>query len=248
MNKPVFSKLEVAPAYRQVFDAIEQQILAGKLRPGDRLPSEIELANQFGVNRSTVREGIRLLEHSGLVGREGGKRLTVSLPHYRELASRATRALVMHQVTFRELWEASMALEPVTAFYAATRIGKEDLAALERNVEAMATDLQDIERVVALDIEFHDLIAKAAENKALILAREPIGLLFHPAGRVILPRLGTQKRILDAHRSILALLRERKAEAARDWMTRHMADFMRGYKRTGVSMDAALDLAQVSGG
>lgn len=76
----MFKKLASAPAYQLVFDAIETQIVSGALVVGDQLPSETELARQFGVNRSTVREGIRLLEHSGFVAREGSKRLLVTLP------------------------------------------------------------------------------------------------------------------------------------------------------------------------
>ena len=87
-----FGKFERAPAYRLVYDAIEGQILSGRLRVGDPLPPEIQLAGQFGVNRSTVREGIRLLEQSGLVERDGGKRPRISSPHFLDLASSASRA------------------------------------------------------------------------------------------------------------------------------------------------------------
>src|SRR4051794_5572763 len=57
-----FPRVNAMPAYQQVAEAIEQQILAGRVRPGDPLGTEAELVKQFGVNRSTVREGIRLLE------------------------------------------------------------------------------------------------------------------------------------------------------------------------------------------
>jgi len=245
MKSTMFKKLDSAPVYQKVFDAIEQQILAGALVAGDQLPAEIELARQFGVNRSTVREGIRLLEHSGLVSREGSKRLLVTLPHYMQLASRASRALAMHQVTFRELWEASMILEPVTAEAAATRITDAELDELAANIQAMESEIDNIDRVVELDIEFHNLVARASGNRVLMLALEPISLLFHPAGKVILPRLRTQKRVLDAHRAIFDLLKARNPVEAKIWMTRHMADFKRGYEKTGVDMDTPLDIAMI---
>jgi DNA-binding FadR family transcriptional regulator len=235
----LFAKLDLAPAYRQVADAVEQMITSGRLSPGDWLPTETELATQLGVNRSTVREGLRVLEHGGLVKRDG-KRLKVAIPHYMDLASRASRALVMHQVTFRELWEASESLETITAVLAARRITDEGIRALEANIKQMQSKIDDIDSVIALDIEFHDLLAESADNRALSLAREPISLLFYPAGKIILSRLHTQKRVLDAHRKILALMRKHDTEGVRTWMTRHMADFKRGYDRTGLSMDAAL--------
>lgn len=239
-NAAVFARLELAPAYRQVADSVEQMITSGRLAPGDWLPTETELASQLGVNRSTVREGLRVLEHGGLVKRDG-KRLKVAIPHYIDLASRASRALVMHQVTFRELWEASEALETITAVFAAQRIGDDGIRALEANIGEMQARLDDIDSVVSLDIEFHDLLTEGADNRALSLAREPISLLFYPAGKVILSRLHTQRRVLDAHKRILALIRERDVEGVRAWMARHMADFRRGYERTGLSMDRPVD-------
>ena len=243
MSTPtVFAKLDIAPAYRQVAESVEQMITSGMLSPGDWLPTETDLATQLGVNRSTVREGLRALEHGGLVKRDG-KRLKVAIPHYMDLASRASRALVMHQVTFRELWEASEALETITAVLAVARIGDDGIRALEHNIKEMKARLEDIDSVVSLDIEFHDLLAEGADNRALSLAREPVSLLFYPAGKIILSRVHTQRRILDAHRKIVALIRKRNEDAVRVWMARHMADFKRGWERTGLNMESAVDRA-----
>jgi GntR family transcriptional regulator, transcriptional repressor for pyruvate dehydrogenase complex len=238
----VFAKLDLAPAYRRVSDSVEQMITSGQLSLGDWLPTEAELCEQLGVNRSTVREGLRGLEHAGLVKRDG-KRLKIAIPHYMELASRASRALVMHQITFRELSEASGALETITAVFAAKRIDEAGIRALENNIKEMKARLDDIDSVISLDIEFHDLLAESADNRALSLAREPISLLFYPAGKIILTRLKSQRRILDAHRKIVALMRNHDKEGVRAWMERHMADFKRGYERTGINMELPIDTA-----
>ena len=75
----IFEPLDDHPAYRQIAKLIEQRIVARVLRAGDALPSESDLARQFGVNRSTVREAIRELETQGLLGRgRGEKRLRVT--------------------------------------------------------------------------------------------------------------------------------------------------------------------------
>src|SRR5262245_15234204 len=109
-----FPRVNATPAYPQVAEAIERQILAGRVRPGDPLGTEAELVKEFGVNRSTVREGIRLLEQSGLVRRDSSRRLWIGLPHYERLAKRMSRALVLHEVTFRELYEAAMPIQIAT--------------------------------------------------------------------------------------------------------------------------------------
>jgi len=236
-----FERLDSLPAYRMVFEKVEELIMSGRLKMGELLPTEGELATQFGINRSTLREGIRLLEQGGLVQRHSAKRLRVALPHMPELASRASRALRLHQVTFRELWEASIATEPITARYAAERITAPEIEALESNLHAMEGAAGNIEESVRLDIQFHDIIAQATRNRALILAREPISLLFMPAGLVILPRLHTEKRVVDAHQMILNAMKMHEAAVAETWMRRHIEDFLRAFEQTGLDMTKPLD-------
>jgi GntR family transcriptional repressor for pyruvate dehydrogenase complex len=246
-----FGRLERLPAYRLVYDAIEEQIMSGRLRVGDPLPPELQLAGQFGVNRSTVREGIRLLEQSGLVARDGGKRPRISSPHFLDLASSASRALILHSVTFRELWDASMIIEPAIAEKAAREISAEMLAEANASLEEMqvaveaieAGDTADVDAFVRLDRDFHEILARAAGNRVLALAHEPVTSLFIPAGRLILPKLKTYRRVLDAHRYILDCVKARDAAGAMTWMRKHMDDFRRAYELTHHSLDASLDAA-----
>ncbi len=245
------SRIERAPAYRLVYEVIEREILAGRLRVGDPLPAELQLAEQLGVNRSTVREGIRLLEQSGLVERNGGKRPRIATPHYLDLASSASRALILHSVTFRELWEASMVLEPSIAERAARNIDDSGLADLGANLATMDTAVAeidsgapaDVNKFVEIDRAFHEILAKVAGNRVLALAHEPVTSLFIPAGQIILPRLKTYRRVLDAHRFIFECLRSRDPAGARDWMHKHMDDFRRAYEMTQMSLDDPLDIA-----
>ncbi|MGA8653308.1 MAG: FadR/GntR family transcriptional regulator [Xanthobacteraceae bacterium] len=245
------SRIERAPAYRLVYEVIEREILAGRLRVGDPLPAELQLAEQLGVNRSTVREGIRLLEQSGLVERNGGKRPRIATPHYLDLASSASRALILHSVTFRELWEASMVLEPSIAERAARNIDDSGLADLGANLATMDTAVAeidsgapaDVNKFVEIDRAFHEILAKVAGNRVLALAHEPVTSLFIPAGQIILPRLKTYRRVLDAHRFIFECLRSRDPVGARDWMHKHMDDFRRAYEMTQMSLDDPLDIA-----
>jgi DNA-binding FadR family transcriptional regulator len=244
-----FGKLERLPAYRLVYDAIEEQIMSGRLRVGDPLPPELQLAGQFGVNRSTVREGIRLLEQSGLVERDGGKRPRISSPHFLDLASSASRALILHSVTFRELWDASMIIEPAIAEKAARDINAEMLAAADASLEQMrvavdaidAGEEADVDAFVRLDRDFHEILAQAAGNRVLALAHEPVTSLFIPAGRLILPKLKTYRRVLDAHRYILDCVKARDAAGAMTWMRKHMDDFRRAYELANHSLDTSLD-------
>jgi DNA-binding FadR family transcriptional regulator len=230
----MFDRIAAIPAYRIVYEAIEKQIMAGRLGAGDQLPTETELAEQFGLARHTVREGLRLLEESGLVSREGGRRLFVKAPHYAELAPRVSRALVMQRVTVEELWEASMTIEPGAAARAARRIDDDQIEQLEANLQKMEEEFAAGNSIIDLDIEFHTLVAEIAGNRALLLAREPISQLFYPAlARLFAHPLNHDKgpqRLIDAHRRILAGLKARSSEAAELWMRRHIVDFRRGYE------------------
>jgi DNA-binding FadR family transcriptional regulator len=222
MQDAEFGKLERLPAYRLVYDAIEGQILSGRLRVGDPLPPEIQLAGQFGVNRST---------------------------HFLDLASSASRALILHSVTFRELWDASMIVEPAIAEKAARDISEEMLAEATANIAEMDATVSaiesgapaDVDAFVRLDRDFHEILADAAGNRVLALAHEPVTSLFIPAGRIILPRLKTYRRVLDAHRYIYKCLAAHDAPGAMTWMRKHMDDFRRAYELTGLSLDASLD-------
>ena len=198
-----FERIKPRPAYELVAEAIERKILAGRLKPGDPIGTESELVRQFGVNRSTVREGIRLLEQSGLVAREPSRRLSVAVPHYHRLASRMTRALILQQVTFRELWHTSRALEPAAVDQAMDNATDGGSCRARRQRRQDAQGAGAIRSPSAeLDAEFHKLIGKAAHNRVLLLAKEPSGMLVRPTTAFIIfnnPR--GIPRLIEAHRA-----------------------------------------------
>lgn len=134
-HKHRFDRVKRAPAYKIVADELLKAVVERELRPGDML--SIELAEQFGVNRSTVREGIRHLEQTGLVERQG-KRLVISRPSYHTLGDQVSMALVVHDVTFQELWDVKMALEPLAASLASASASPAHLARLRENLEEPA--------------------------------------------------------------------------------------------------------------
>lgn len=244
-----FEKLNVPSAYQVVSRELRRMIVSGDLRAGAQLPTETELAEQFGVNRSTVREGIRQLENEGLVSREGRRRLTVSVPGSNNLAPQATRALVMRQVTFKELWEVALVLEPACASLCARHGGAEIGAALESNLERTRSDLRDVHRCTDLDTEFHSLVAQGARNTALLLSREPVGLLLYPAFEILSPLLPQAVgRMLEAHSRIGRAIASADAASAETWMHKHIVDFRRGWEMSKLSLDLPIELPRALAG
>jgi DNA-binding FadR family transcriptional regulator len=237
-----FNRISSTPAYRLVAEAIERQILSGSIRPGEPIGTEAQLVKQFGVNRSTVREGIRLLEHDGLIRRESNRRLSVGLPHYERLATRSTRALILNEVTFRELYEAAMALQMATIEGAAERATPAMIGELEKNIERTAKVLGDASAVAELDVEFHALIGKASGNRVLQLAREPSDLLVFPTTRLVLSQVKEgPARLLEAHRRMLDAIVRRDKDEARLWARRHLNDWRKGFERAGNDLDQPID-------
>jgi DNA-binding FadR family transcriptional regulator len=224
--------LDDHPAYRQIANVIEQRIVERSLRTGDPLPSEVDLARQFGVNRSTVREAIRELETQGLIGRgRGEKRLRVTRPAPRDVSSGVSRALALHDVTFLELWEAMMAIEPAAAQYAAVRRSEAQLREMARTGARFKRDATDTAVGVCAVVDFFTAVAAASGNQVLALSQAPLNLLLAPTLTGLIDRVPqARKRIAEAQGRITNAIKLRRSELARTWMEKHIRDFKRGYE------------------
>ena len=227
-----FAQIQIEPAYRKVAAAIGERILGRRLQEGERLPSETELARQFGVNRSTVREAIRELETHGLLGRvRGEKRLRVTRPEPGRVSIGVSRALALHDVTYVELWEAMMAIEPAAAEYAAARRTPAQLLALMRTSARFAESVGNTGEAVAAVVDFFTTVAAASGNQVLALSQAPVNLLLEPSLSEIIDRVPqASERILEAQRRITAAIKAQRSEVARTWMEKHIRDFKRGYE------------------
>jgi GntR family transcriptional repressor for pyruvate dehydrogenase complex len=222
---------EVVPVYRSVANTIGERILSGEWPLGSSLPSETALAQTLGVNRSTMREAIRVLEENGMLRRRpGGKRLFVSAPSGTEVATRMKAAMVLQEMSFLELWEALHCIEPAITAAAALRISDAEIHRLEENVDRTRHAAAYSEDLLALDFEFHAIIANASRSRTLQLCREPIGQLFYPAFLRLVLRLNVVERLVFAHEQILDGLCRRDVAKAQLWMAKHVVDGRRGYE------------------
>jgi DNA-binding FadR family transcriptional regulator len=232
-----FEPIVAEPTYRKVATALVEHIVAGRLRSGDHLPPELELARQFGVNRSTVREALRELDSAGLIGRRrGSKRMMVIRPGTLQIGAGVRRALVLHDVTFVDVWEALMILEPPLAAAAATRRSEADLERLTaafRSVRAAPQPLQTVQHVA----EFFRALGEASGNPALVLAHEPLIQLLEPSLGAMIDQVSQARtRIIDAQRRLCAAVEAQDPASAQTWMGKHIRDFKRGYELAGIDL------------
>ena len=233
-----FAPLLIEPAYRKVAARIGERILSRELREGERLPSETELARQFGVNRSTVREALRELESRGLVQRRpGSKLMSVSRPHHEAVAAGVSHALLLHDVTVRDVWEALTILEPPLAEAAARARSPADLECIAAAADAFSGQRASTPRAVHSTAEFFRCIGRATHNPVLGLAQEPLLQLLEPSLGVMIDKVPQARaRIATAQRRLTEALEARDHQAAHEWMARHIRDFRKGYELAGIDL------------
>jgi DNA-binding FadR family transcriptional regulator len=236
-----FEPILAEPSYRRVATVLVDHIVAGRLRDGDRLPPELELARQFGVNRSTVREALRELDSAGLLGRRpGSKRMVVMRPGPAQVGAGVRRALVLHEVTFVDVWEALMILEPPLAAQAATRRSRAALAGLKLTLKNLIADEDSAATVIHVG-EFFRALGAAAGNPALLLAHEPLIQLLEPSLAAMIDKVPQARaRIIGAQRRLCAACALRDGAAAHSWMAKHIRDFRRGYELAAIDLHRAV--------
>ncbi|HUA89319.1 MAG TPA: GntR family transcriptional regulator [Steroidobacteraceae bacterium] len=233
-----FAQIQIEPAYRKVAAAIGERILSRTLREGERLPSETELARQFGVNRSTVREALRELESRGLVQRRpGSKLMSVARPEPEEVGAGISHALVLNDATVRDVWEALTILEPPIAVAAAGARTAADLEALREANALLAEGSPDTAVAVRRTADAFRGIGRATHNPVLGLAQEPLLRLLEPSLRIMIDKVPQARtRIVEAQRQLLQAIAAADRAAAQTWMARHIRDFGRGYELAGIDL------------
>jgi GntR family transcriptional repressor for pyruvate dehydrogenase complex len=237
-----FAQIQMEPAYRKVAAAIGERILGRHLQEGERLPSETELARQFGVNRSTVREALRELESRGLVQRRpGSKLMSVSRPQHASVAAGISHALLLNDVTVHDVWEALTILEPPIAMAAAAARTPEDLAALARAAAALESAGADTEAAVRRTADVFRCIGRATHNPVLGLAQEPLLQLLEPSLVIMIDKVPqARSRIVTAQQHLVRALKAGDRDEAGTWMARHIRDFRKGYELAGIDLTLRL--------
>ncbi len=216
-------------AKRSAFQAIAEElagaIYQGRWRPGDRLPTEQELSEKFGISRAVIREAMRYLEQQGLVSVKRGYRggVFVATPSSQPIQETFRIMLRTRQLSMQDLTEARSIYEPEIARLAALRIGDHELDQLAEVVHRQEMALESGQQEV-FDLSFHQLVAEATKNRALMIAMNSIINILLPEVRVLeLDRL-TQQSIVDYHKKIYKALKARDPEKASKLMARHVVD------------------------
>ena len=221
--KSDFEAVRKNKVYEEVAQQIERLILK-KLRPGDKLPSERELAEMLKVSRSSIRDAIRGLELRGLVEPRQGAGTIVRESAVEPLANPFANALKRRKEMVSELLDFRKMLEPPLAARAATHASADEISEMEEILQRQETKQSQGEPAVAEDAEFHYSVALASGNGVVLKVLDIIMDLLRDTRERSLQVEGRPQKSLAGHRRILAAIKRHDAEGAKSAMRRHIED------------------------
>lgn len=219
----MYSTIHPSRLYEQIIRQIQNLVMEGALRPGDKLPPERELAEQFGVSRTAVREAVKALRQKGLVEIQPGRGtfITNSISEVmRDSLDLIVKVGLSNGVD--NLNEVRTLLEPGIAALAAERVTETDIQTMEQAIAAMDVAMHNADAFAEADLEFHLALASATQNPLIPILLDPIvDLLREHRKRIFLVEGGPQRGQYH-HRCILAAVYKRNPAAAREAMCDHL--------------------------
>jgi GntR family transcriptional regulator, transcriptional repressor for pyruvate dehydrogenase complex len=227
--------------YEQIVQQVEDSIVKGTLKPGDQLPPERELAQQFGVSRTAVREAVKALREKGLVEAYPGRGTFIT-----DGTSYAIRQSLDRMVKIGQtegsgyLVEVREILEPEIAALAATRADEENLAAMREAVAVMDAARRDSDAFIEADLDFHLALAEAAANPLILtLIDSIVGLLREQRTRIFLVEGGPERGQYH-HKRVLEAVEHRDPIGAREAMKAHLRQVREDSRHVPVGNDRAM--------
>ena len=218
-----FDTVRRSKVYEEVAQQIELLILK-KLQPGDKLPSERELAEALGVSRSSIRDAIRSLELMGMVASRQGVGTTVCEITTSSLVNPLANALKRKKELIRELLDFRKMIEPPLAARAATHASPNEISEMEEILERQQEKLREGDSAIAEDSEFHYSIALASGNSVVLKVLDILMDLLRDTRERSLQVEGRPQKSLAGHRRILSAIKRHAGEAAGSAMRRHIED------------------------
>lgn len=204
--------------------ALFKRLIAdGALSPGDRLPPERELAEMTGVSRSSLRQALKVLENLGVISQRVGSGTRLNESAASVLAQPLEFLILLEGISFQELMEARLIVEPELAARAALRASNEDLKALRAAIRGMEESASDSALFATADLEFHQAVYRAAGNRVCTMLFTVVHQSLEQLVRVT-SGLVEPEHMIRFHRRILVAIRKGDAEAARLRMREHLGD------------------------
>jgi DNA-binding FadR family transcriptional regulator len=225
-KKPIlFSPIRNRRTFDEISTEIKKMILEGTFKPGDKLPSESEIARQFNVGRQTVREALRMLELSGFItvqkGGGGGSVITNTI--LKTISKSFLDAAIMKNISVSELTVARVEIEKLVISHAIANSTDKDIAILNENIRKATDKISQGIQAFDENIDFHILLAQASKNGVFTIVVESIMAITADFLSRIPQTVEISKKVLDEHKQVLEAIVKRDKERAIHLMEEHLA-------------------------
>jgi GntR family transcriptional repressor for pyruvate dehydrogenase complex len=225
--------------YEQIVQQVEDSIHKGTLKAGDQLPPERELAQQFGVSRTAVREAVKALHEKGLVEAYPGRGTFITDGTSYSMRQSLDRMVKVGQAEGSAfLAEVRAILEPEIAALAATRADTEDLSSMREQVAVMDGACKDPDAFIEADLDFHLALAEAAANPIILSLIDSIVGLLREQRMGIFQVEGGPERGQHHHKKILKAIELRDPPGAREAMKAHLVQVREDSRRAPSGQEA----------
>jgi GntR family transcriptional repressor for pyruvate dehydrogenase complex len=219
-----FTAIRQSPVSKQVSEQIKTLIIEGNLKPGDKLPSERELAKAIQVGRLSLREALRILETLGIIETKYGVNSGsyISRMGIENLKEKFSECLRLGNITVEKLYEARLELGLISVKYFFKRGTKEDLRKMSACVEEAESLLKMGLQTREKNIHFHQLLAQASQNPVFMLVQHSlIETIRHFLSKFDSPHKDS-KKMLDGNKRILKQLERKDVQGALKAMEQHV--------------------------
>jgi GntR family transcriptional repressor for pyruvate dehydrogenase complex len=216
------SSLAAASRTEQVVSQLTQSILSGDIAQGSLLPPERELAERLGVSRNVVREATKILKSRGLLDIRQGIGTIVKSVTSEPVQQTFNNALHGHDDALSQLTEVRLVLEVQIAALAAQRATPAQLDELSALLEAMDKSFTNHTRFADLDVEFHNVLAAATQNRIFVLMLESVSALLHQSRELTLAAFPVAEAAQKAHKAIFRAIKVKDGVAAAQAMSAHL--------------------------
>ncbi len=225
--------------YEQIVQQVEESIHKGAMKPGDQLPPERELAQQFGVSRTAVREAVKALREKGLVEAYPGRGTFITDGTSYSMRQSLDRMLRVGQAEGAGfLAEVREILEPEIVAMAATRADAEDIASMREQIGLMEQARKDPETFIEADLDFHLTLAEAAANPIILSLIDSIVGLLREQRMGIFQVEGGPERGQYHHKKILEAIEHKDPAGAREAMKAHLRQVREDSRRAPSGSEA----------
>jgi DNA-binding FadR family transcriptional regulator len=199
-----------------IAERIGELIVRERVKPGDRLPSERELAEQFGTSRACIREALRRLEQQGMVeirkGVRGGAFITEGDG---QVVARSLRPVVkLRRIPIEQISQARLVIEPVVARWAAEQRSEELLERMAAAIRGMKAHVASKAEFESFDAEFHRCLGQAQGNPILELLAAALLEVIRDSFSGIEYGVEIRKKLAEAHTRVFKAIRQRNPKAA----------------------------------